>query len=172
MGILEVLAKFPRFKGVAQNNRLILGLVAAASVTAASLGWMLSQAGGYDPQLLPLHKWTGFAVAATCTLAWLLNCRGWPRAYQISLLATLVVLVVASHLGASITHGRDFLTQFAPGPLRALLGGNGGGGGARHKVRSDAAAFVQWTHSTDPPTTLLSLSRTGETQGRSIHGEL
>lgn len=41
LGILEVLAKFPRFKGVAQNNRLILGLVAAASVTTASLGWML-----------------------------------------------------------------------------------------------------------------------------------
>jgi hypothetical protein len=135
LGILEVLAMFPRFKGVAQNNRLILGLVAAASVTAASLGWMLSQAGGYDPQLLPLHKWTGFAVAATCTLAWLLNCRGWPRAYQISLLATLVVLVVASHLGASITHGRDFLTQFAPGPLRALLGGNGGA--AAPGIKSD-----------------------------------
>ena len=130
LGVLELLAKFSRFKGAAQNNRLILGLVAAASVTAALLGWMLSQAGGYDPQLLPWHKWTGFAVAATCTLAWLLNWRGRPRAYQISLLATLVVLVIASHLGASITHGRDFLTQFAPGPLRALLGGNGGAAAA------------------------------------------
>jgi uncharacterized membrane protein len=125
LGVLEVLAKFPRFKGVAQNNQLILGLVAAASVTTALLGWMLSQAGGYDAQLLPWHKWTGFAVAAICTLAWLLNWRGWPRAYRLSLLVTLVVLVVASHLGASITHGRDYLTQFAPPPLRALLGGKG-----------------------------------------------
>lgn len=125
LAILEVLAKFPRFKGVAQNNRLILGLVAAASVIAAFLGWMLSQAGGYDPQLLPWHKWSGFAVAATCTLAWLLNWLGRPRAYQLSLLATLVALVVASHLGASITHGRDFLTQYALAPLRALWGANG-----------------------------------------------
>jgi uncharacterized membrane protein len=124
LAMLEVLAIFPRFKGVAQNNRLILGLVAAACVTAASLGWMLSQAGGYDPQLLPWHKWAGFAVAATCTLAWLMHWRGWSRAYRVSLLTTLAALVVASHLGASITHGRDFLTQFAPGPLRALLGGD------------------------------------------------
>jgi len=130
LGVLELLANFPRFKGVVQNNRLILGMVAAASVATALLGWMLSQAGGYDPQLLPRHKWTGFAVAATCTLAWLLSWRVRPRAYQISLLATLVVLVVASHLGASITHGRDFLTQFAPAPLRALLGGNGGAAAA------------------------------------------
>jgi uncharacterized membrane protein len=124
LGILEVLSKVPRFKGVAQNNRVIIALVAAASVATALLGWMLSQAGGYDPQLLPLHKWAGFAVAAVCTLAWLLNWRGCPRAYRLSLAATLVVLVVASHLGASITHGRDFLTQFAPKPLRALLGGD------------------------------------------------
>jgi hypothetical protein len=126
LAILEVLAKFPRFKGVAQNNRLILGLVAAASVTAAFLGWMLSRAGGYDPQLLPLHQWTGIAVAATCALTFLLSCLGQPRAYRISLAATLAVLVVASHLGASITHGRDFLTELAPGPLRALLGGRSG----------------------------------------------
>ncbi|MGO8928225.1 MAG: c-type cytochrome domain-containing protein [Limisphaerales bacterium] len=123
LGVLELLAKFSCLKGAAQSNRLILGLTAAASVTAALLGWMLSQAGGYDPQLLPWHKWTGFAVAATCMLAWLLNWRGRPRAYRISLLATLLVLVVASHLGASITHGRGFLTQYAPKPLRTLLGG-------------------------------------------------
>ena len=125
LGILEVLAKFPRFKGAAQNNQLILGLVAAASVIAALLGWMLSRSGGYDPQLLLWHKWTGFAVAATCALTWLLNWQDRPRAYRILLLVTLVVLVVASHLGGSITHGRDFLTQFAPRPLRLLLGAEG-----------------------------------------------
>jgi uncharacterized membrane protein len=136
LGILEVLAKVPRFKGVAKNNRLILALVAAASATTALLGWMLSQAGGYDPQLLPWHKWTGIAVAATCTVAWVLNWRGWFRSYYIALTATLAVLVVASHLGASITHGRDFLTQFAPGPLRALLGA-GGRPAAAPQVTSD-----------------------------------
>jgi hypothetical protein len=122
VGVLELLARCSRFKGAAQNNRLLLGLVAAASVMAALLGWMLSQAGGYDAQLLPLHKWAGFALATACTLTWLLTWRGLPRAYGVSLLATLVLLGVASHLGASITHGRDFLTQYAPGPLRALLG--------------------------------------------------
>jgi hypothetical protein len=124
LAVLELLAKFSRFKAAAQGNRVILGLVAAASIAAASLGLMLSQSGGYDPQLLPWHKWTGIAVAATCTLNWLLNWLGPVRAYQISLLASLAVLGVASHLGASLTHGRDFLTQFAPAPLRALVGAN------------------------------------------------
>jgi len=121
LGILELLAMFPRFKNSAQGNCLILGLTAAASVIAALLGLMLSQAGGYDPQLLPWHKWTGFAVAAFCSVAWLLKWRGWRRAYYFALAATLAVLVVASHLGASLTHGSDFLTQFAPRLLRAWL---------------------------------------------------
>jgi uncharacterized membrane protein len=122
LGILELLAKVPRFKDAAQNNGLILGLTAVTSITTALLGWMLSQSGGYDLQLLPWHKWAGFGVAAACTLTWLLRSLGLRLAYRFSLLATLAALVVASHLGASITHGRDFLTQFAPGPLRNLLG--------------------------------------------------
>jgi uncharacterized membrane protein len=124
LGILELLAKVPRFKDAARNNGLILGLTAVASITTALLGWMLSQSGGYDPQLLPWHKWAGFGVAAACTLTFLLSWLARPRAYQLSLLVTLAVLVVASHLGASITHGHDFLTQFAPGPLRSLLRAN------------------------------------------------
>src|ERR1019366_7830015 len=67
LGVLELLAKFPRFKDAAQSKRLLLGLTAAASVAAALLGWMLSQAGDYDPQLLHWHKWAGFAVAAGCS---------------------------------------------------------------------------------------------------------
>jgi len=102
LGVLELLAKFPRFKGAAQNNRLILGLVAAASVIAALLGWMLSRSGGYDPQLLLWHKWTGLAVAATCALAWLLNWQDRPRAYRILLLVTLAALVVASKAARTV----------------------------------------------------------------------
>jgi len=122
LGILELLAKFTRFKDAAHSNRLILGLTAAASIGAALLGWMLSQTGGYDPQLLPWHKWTGIAVAATCTLTWVLRWQGRLRAYRLCLMLTLAVLGVASHFGGSLTHGRDYLIQYAPEPLRALLG--------------------------------------------------
>ena len=43
-------------------------------------------------------------------------------ACKLSLFTALLLLVVASHLGGSMTHGRRFLTQYAPGPLRALVG--------------------------------------------------
>ena len=123
LGILELLARFSRFKDAAQNRLLILGFVAAASLAAALCGWLLSQAGDDDAQLLQWHQWTGFAVAAGCLGSFLLSWLGRPRAYWFALWATLAVLVVASHFGASITHGRGFLTQYAPSPLRSLLRG-------------------------------------------------
>src|ERR1035438_3284402 len=87
LGTLELLAKFPRFKGAAQSNPLILALTVAVAVPAALLGWMLSLSGDYDPQLLQWHQWTGFAVAATCMVTFLLNRLGRLRAYRLSLLA-------------------------------------------------------------------------------------
>jgi hypothetical protein len=122
LAILELVAKSPRFKHAAQGNQLILGLLAGSSIAAALLGLMLSQSGGYDAQFLTWHKWTGFAVAAICSVAWVLSWLGWPRASFLCVLATLAVLAVASHLGASLTHGRDYLGRYAPGPLRSLLG--------------------------------------------------
>jgi len=123
LGILELLAKFSRFRDAAQNRLLILGFVAAASLAAALCGWLLSQAGDHDAQLLQWHQWTGFAVAAGCVGTFLLSWLGRLRAYWVALLATLSILAVASHLGGSITHGRGFLTRYAPGPLRSLLPG-------------------------------------------------
>jgi hypothetical protein len=120
--VLELAAKSSRFKDAAQGNRLLLGLLAGTSIVAALFGFMLSQSGGYDAQFLTWHKWTGFGVAAICSVAWLLSWLGWPRASFLCVWATLAVLAVASHLGASLTHGRDYLGRYAPGPLRSLLG--------------------------------------------------
>ena len=122
LGMLEILGRWPRFKSAAQNRELVLGFAAAAAAAAALAGWLLSQSGDYDPQLLGWHKWAGFTLATCCFVTLLVNRAGRLRAYQFCLFVTLGLVVVTGHLGASITHGRDFLTQYAPGPLRRLIG--------------------------------------------------
>jgi hypothetical protein len=123
LGILEALAGFSRFKDAAANRRLVLGLTAIGSAVAALLGWVLSQGGDYDPRLLQWHKWSGFAVAAACLATFLLSWLKRLRAYRLCLMLNLVVLVVAGHFGASLTHGRGFFFRYAPAPLRSLLAG-------------------------------------------------
>jgi len=64
----------------------------------------------------------GISVAAACGLTWLICRSRRLRAYQLSLLATLALLIVAGHLGSSLTHGQGFLLEYAPAPLRSLFG--------------------------------------------------
>ena len=131
---------------------------------------MLAQSGEYDPQLLQWHKWTGFAVAAGCTGTLLLSWLGRPLAYRLSLLVTLALLIVTTHFGASITHGRDYLTEYAPAPLRALFQGKAGVRGIPDRARPVAATHVRRGSSADPVATVRCLSRPGETKGRTAHG--
>jgi uncharacterized membrane protein len=125
LGFLELLAGFTHWRDAAQNSRWILGVVSVAAAVSAACGWMLSLAGGYDPQLLKWHRATGLAVTAGCLLTFLLRQRKRLGAYRLSLAITLLFLAVAAHLGGSITYGTDFLTRYAPVSLRALFGPSG-----------------------------------------------
>ena len=121
LGFLELLARWTRFKDAAQNSGWILGFVTVTALASASAGLMLASSGGYDPHLLKWHRALGLALAAACLLTWCLHRRQMFRAYGFSLTTTLLLLVITSHLGGSITHGSGFLTRYAPASLRVLL---------------------------------------------------
>jgi mono/diheme cytochrome c family protein len=122
LGMLELMAKLPQFSTATESRRLILGLITAASVLAASFGWILSIAGDYDGPILRWHRWTGTSLTAACGVTWWASRQIRLRAYACALSITLLLLVVVGHLGASLTHGPDFLTRYAPGPFRSLFG--------------------------------------------------
>lgn len=120
LAFLEVLAKWPRFQYATSNAGLILALAAPLSALAALLGWFLSK-DGYDPKLLQWHMWTGIGTASAAVMAALLHAAGLKRLYRVVLFVAVGALAVASHLGGSLTHGSDYLTRYAPAPLRDLL---------------------------------------------------
>lgn len=110
LGCLELLALSSRFQALAQGRRVVMAILAGAALITTLCGWLLSRSGAYDAQLLQWHKWTGSAVAAGCALTFWLSLRSGARPYRVCLGATIAILVVAGHLGGSITHGRGFLT--------------------------------------------------------------
>ena len=124
LALLELLALFPRFKDAAHGRKLILLFSVAGLIASVACGWLLAEAGDYVAQLLYWHRLTGFAVLGACIISLLLCSGRRTAAYRASLLVTLILLVVAGHFGSSITHGRDFLSRYAPAPLRPLLGGS------------------------------------------------
>jgi uncharacterized membrane protein/YHS domain-containing protein len=123
LAVLEILARYPRFKHATASSGLILALAVPAALVTVLCGWLLSQGGGYENRLLQWHKWTGIATAAACALAALLYWLDVKKAYRFFLFGSLGVLVLASHFGGSLTHGSDYLVHYAPDPFRTWLGG-------------------------------------------------
>jgi len=122
LAFLEMAARLPRFKNAAASAGFILLLATPLAVVTAGCGWLLSLAGGYDAQLLAWHKWLGTATAVGCVVAGIFFWRGKIITYRVSLFATAGVLLAAGHLGGSLTHGSDYLTHYAPAPLKKMLG--------------------------------------------------
>ncbi len=99
-------------------------LVAAGAVSAAFsvvFGWFLSGDGDYGADLLNIHKWTGIATAclggASLFLLYQIlrkNQVKLIKSYRGVLFVSALGVSVAGHFGASLTHGKDYLSSALP----------------------------------------------------------
>ena len=122
----EILAMFSRREYRPAIFPAFLGAV--TSVLAVILGFLLYQGGGFEgSELVQDHLWGGtiFACAAVFTFivrAWSLAPGSSQAFYRLMVFASVGIMTYASHDGASITHGEDHLTKYAPDPIRKLIG--------------------------------------------------
>jgi uncharacterized membrane protein len=133
--ILIVLQELGAIFGKRQHGQVAnvamfpLFLGAASAVVAVLAGFMLYQGGEEytGNALVERHLWGGlvFAVAAVITFilkAWTVALAGNPAFYRLLLFGSVSIMGLASHDGASITHGETYLTDYAPDPIRTVLG--------------------------------------------------
>jgi len=114
----------------AGTSTFLIFFAAMSASVSTVLGWMLSYSGGYEPVLLQRHFIAGLATGIGANLALLVKVIADARptdrvaryAFQFILLGTGACLGLAGHWGASITHGEDYLTEYAPDSIRHLLG--------------------------------------------------
>jgi uncharacterized membrane protein len=123
LGVLEWLTLQPQHRRLLPANRLILLLTIPVTAASAACGWLLAWDGKYDAHALFWHRWLGTSLVGATILLWVIRQRGWWTAYRRALAATLLLLVVASHFGGTLTHGKDFLAwprrrQPSPAPAR------------------------------------------------------
>ena len=101
-------------------NLLIIAGVATSALSVA-FGLLLAQDGDYGEQLLFLHQWIGIATFFLSFLAWYQlryavreNNTSKIRSYRLLLFLTAFGISVAGHYGASLTHGKDYLSSALP----------------------------------------------------------
>ena len=89
---------------------LFWGMIGA--VVSCISGYMLSLSGDYDEQLVSRHQWMGIFTAILSLLLYAL--------YQLSINeriaqgisgGIIILVMITGHLGGSLTHGSDYLTE-------------------------------------------------------------
>jgi soluble cytochrome b562/uncharacterized membrane protein len=92
----------------------------ATLIGAIVLGWLLAYAGGFQGTLLMQHAWAAVITGTLLSMAALLWNRDFTRiAFT---LASVASISLTGHLGGELTHGTTYLSEYAPEPIRSLIG--------------------------------------------------
>ncbi|MBS1667768.1 MAG: hypothetical protein JST58_10355 [Bacteroidetes bacterium] len=96
---------------------LLIGMISA--IVSCITGYLLSQSGDYDQDAVNLHQWMGISVAVVSVAIYYSNFKTRFKKWQLPLALLLLILIFSTgHLGGSITHGSDYLSQ----PLEEMFG--------------------------------------------------
>jgi uncharacterized membrane protein len=143
VGLAEIATFFPRYRArIDPALGLALPVLLVVTVTAFVLGHFLGRSGGFAARALSTHQKLEFLAALSACVSVALwtrqSAEETPSArnvYRGSLFLTLTLLSVGAHFGGTVTHGDSYLTEYAPGPFKRLLGGS-----ARPAASSSAKA--------------------------------
>jgi hypothetical protein len=140
---MEVRARSPRFfaeprSPIEPAMPLIWGAGALAAVATVTLGYMHASEPGFTGPGVNHHRWAGTALAFAAVLIWAWRADA-PKSFAMIWPAAMAViiglLIVTGHLGGVLTHGPDYLTEYAPGARHQ------GGAKVAHRPRvTDPAA--------------------------------
>ena len=109
-GLFQLLALKPKYAGLhaATSIALFWGMIAA--ILSCISGYLLSQSGDYDENLVDSHQWFGISTALISVIAWLFN--RWENEFaKWTILLMVTGIIITGHLGGSLTHGTGYLTK-------------------------------------------------------------
>ncbi|MBX2842970.1 MAG: DUF1553 domain-containing protein [Flammeovirgaceae bacterium] len=117
---LELLTLNGKRIGLREGINWMIYLGAGFSILATSFGWLLRTFDDYSGELVELHQNLGIATALFAVITALLlqktlsgNISNY-LAYRSMLVLSVIFLSFTGHLGASLTHGEDFLSSVLP----------------------------------------------------------
>lgn len=101
---------------------LVLSLSIFACIGTFTLGYLLAYGSGTTGVGVAHHMWGGLYLTIGVLICFLV--RPWwasgklPYSYPVLLGCVLLLLTWTAHLGGSLTHGKNYLTEYMPAPLK------------------------------------------------------
>jgi uncharacterized membrane protein len=117
--ILEIVSWRKKDKSFRSGIYVVLIIGVVSAVLSCLFGLLLKSQDDYNSDTLTIHQWTGIATAALAILTLYLFKRSGSnarllRVYRSFLLLSVAGVSIAGHMGASLTHGADYLTEVLP----------------------------------------------------------
>lgn len=124
LGVLfSVIGRFERYAHLKAAAPATLFWGTFGAIFSCITGYLLSLSGEYEGLTLERHKYLGIGVAVAGVLLYVVEkAKMRPLLANLSALLLLGLLMGAGHLGGSLTHGGDYLTQALPSGIKAQLG--------------------------------------------------
>jgi len=146
---IVVVELFHLFRKTESDNTrdILLCVVLAAAVLSVATGLMLEQEGGYSGDRILAHKVLGIAMtfAIAITLFVRFRFRSSRGAYLAALGLSVILMVLGSHQGGILTHGRHFLTEHA-----FFLGDKPGDAAVPAESALPVEGVISYTHHIKP----------------------
>jgi uncharacterized membrane protein len=127
--IIAFLSRKERFMALAPALDFVLLLGAVSAALASALGYLLSWGGDYNSESLFWHQWMGIFLTVISFLLYWIRTSKWekiPLSFKhnshYGFLGLLVLIAFTGHQGGNLTHGSEYLFQYAPDPLRVMAG--------------------------------------------------
>ncbi|MEP3207937.1 MAG: FN3 associated domain-containing protein [Maribacter sp.] len=89
-----------------------LGIAGITALVSLGTGWLLGEEGGFDEDLLFLHRWMAVAFTVTTILLFFLKrtkSKPIQKLYIPTFVLVLILVSVTGHYGGNMTHGEDYL---------------------------------------------------------------
>lgn len=124
--LLPILEFAGRARGALRESAaFVLYLTLLTGSVTLIFGVLLAYGSGDTGATVTRHMWGAIAlliellICVSLRPAW--TSRQDKRSYPVLLSITLLTLTWTAHQGGSLTHGRDYLTRFMPGPLKQFF---------------------------------------------------